>query len=156
MRAYSVRALNHLWNKAAAAVCSSPMPEIERSNQLDRKKNGGKSSVNGRDRERVTGVAPWTALAPSKAAEQMVVRGGGKSERMKAAIFSGKGMAMARIAGGGGEMSGTGFLIHRNLLLTTHVNLPSVAAAEAAEIRLQSGVAASLFPHRFGFPFKYA
>lgn len=63
---------------------------------------------------------------------------------MKASIFSGKGPAMARIGA-----SGTGFLIHRNLLLTTHVNLPSVAAAESAEIRLQNGVAASLFPHRF-------
>ncbi|XP_057513051.1 uncharacterized protein LOC130795097 [Actinidia eriantha] len=74
--------------------------------------------------------------------------GGGKSERTKAAIFSGKGSAMARISGGGG-MFGTGFLIHRNLMLTTHVNLPSVAAAEGAEILLQNGVAASLFPHRF-------
>lgn len=72
--------------------------------------------------------------------------GGGKSERMKASIFSGKGPAMARIG-----VSGTGFLIHRNLLLTTHVNLPSVASAEAAEIRLQNGVAASLFPHRLAF-----
>ncbi|KAL0389210.1 UNVERIFIED_CONTAM: hypothetical protein Scaly_0278100 [Sesamum calycinum] len=51
---------------------------------------------------------------------------------------------MARINGGG-----TGFLIHRNLLLTTHANLPSVAAAEAAEIRLHNGLSASLFPHRF-------
>ena len=76
--------------------------------------------------------------------------GGGKSERMKAAIFSGKGPAMT-IVSGGGTMSGTGFLIHWNLLLTTHVNLPSVAAAEAAEIRLQSGVAATLSPHRLGF-----
>ncbi|KAH7839071.1 hypothetical protein Vadar_034518 [Vaccinium darrowii] len=74
--------------------------------------------------------------------------GGGKSERMKAAIFSGKGPAMVRIAGAGG-VSSTGFLIHRNLLLTSHVNLPSVAAAEEVEIRLQNGVAASLFPHRF-------
>ncbi|XP_073146623.1 uncharacterized protein [Henckelia pumila] len=70
--------------------------------------------------------------------------GGGKSERMKAAIFSGKAMAMARIHDGG-----TGFLIHRNLLLTTHANIPSVAAAETADIRLQNGLAASLFPHRF-------
>ncbi|KAF3627696.1 hypothetical protein FXO38_05521 [Capsicum annuum] len=70
--------------------------------------------------------------------------GGGKSEKMKATIFSGKGPAMAHRA-----VSGTGFLIHRNLLLTTHVVLPSVAAAEAAEIRLQNGVAARLFPHRF-------
>ncbi|KAG8388831.1 hypothetical protein BUALT_Bualt02G0165900 [Buddleja alternifolia] len=70
--------------------------------------------------------------------------GGGKSERMKAAIFSGKAPAMAKINGGG-----TGFLIHRNLLLTTHANLPSVAASEAAEIRLHNGLSASLFPHRF-------
>lgn len=69
--------------------------------------------------------------------------GGGKSERMKASIFSIKGPAMVHISG-----SGTGFLIHRNLLLTTHVILPSVAAAEAAEIRLKNGVAAVLFPHR--------
>ncbi|CAI9107394.1 OLC1v1006739C1 [Oldenlandia corymbosa var. corymbosa] len=70
--------------------------------------------------------------------------GGGKSERMKAAIFSGKGNSMARIGA-----AGTGFLIHRNLLLTTHANLPSVSSAETAEIRLQNGVAARLFPHRF-------
>lgn len=70
--------------------------------------------------------------------------GGGKSERMKAAIFSGKAPAMARIKDGG-----TGFLIHRNLLLTTHANLPSVTAAEAAEIRLHNGLCAGLFPHRF-------
>lgn len=70
--------------------------------------------------------------------------GGGKSERMKASIFSIKGPAMVHISG-----SGTGFLIHRNLVLTTHVILPSVAAAEAAEIRLKNGVAAVLFPHRF-------
>ncbi|KAL3828974.1 hypothetical protein ACJIZ3_017776 [Penstemon smallii] len=69
--------------------------------------------------------------------------GGAKSEKMKAAIFSGKAPSMARISGGG-----TGFLIHRNLLLTTHANLPSVAAAEAAEIRLHNGLSAILFPHR--------
>lgn len=74
--------------------------------------------------------------------------GGGKSERTKASIFSGKGPAMARISTDG-LLSGTGFLIHRNLLLTTHAIIPSVAAAEAAEIRLQNGVGASLFPHRF-------
>ncbi|KAI3806162.1 hypothetical protein L1987_22056 [Smallanthus sonchifolius] len=50
---------------------------------------------------------------------------------------------MARIS------TGTGFLIHRNLLLTTHAILPSVAAAEAAEIQLQNGARVSLFPHRF-------
>lgn len=69
--------------------------------------------------------------------------GGGKSERMKAGIFSGKSPSMARIGGGG-----TGFLIHRNLLLTTHANLPSVAAAEAAEICLHNGFSGTLFPHR--------
>lgn len=45
--------------------------------------------------------------------------------------------------------TGTGFLIHRNLLLTTHGKLPSVNAAETAEIRLQNGVPATLVPHRF-------
>ncbi|XP_057964608.1 uncharacterized protein LOC131155460 [Malania oleifera] len=75
--------------------------------------------------------------------------GGGKSERMKAAIYSGKGPAMARISTSGSTGFGTGFLIHRNLLLTTHAVLPSVATTEAAEIRLQDGVAASLNPHRF-------
>ncbi|XP_047943922.1 uncharacterized protein LOC125190621 [Salvia hispanica] len=70
--------------------------------------------------------------------------GGGKSERLKGAIFSGKAPAMARING-----AATGFLIHRNLLLTTHANLPSVTAAEAAEIRLHNGLSATLFPHRF-------
>lgn len=74
--------------------------------------------------------------------------GGGKSERMKASIFSGKAPALARIALGG-SLFGTGFLIHRNLLLTTHANLPSVSAAESSEIRLQNGVGACLFPHRF-------
>ncbi|GAV70726.1 hypothetical protein CFOL_v3_14224 [Cephalotus follicularis] len=72
-------------------------------------------------------------------------KGVSRSERMKAGIFTGKGPAMARISG----ISGAGFLIHRNLLLTTHVNIPSVAAAENSEIRLQNGVAATLFPHRF-------
>ncbi|KDP26357.1 hypothetical protein JCGZ_17515 [Jatropha curcas] len=76
-------------------------------------------------------------------------KGVGKSERMKAAIFSGKGSAMATISCAGNGTSGTGFLIHRNLLLTAHVNIPSVTAAESAEIRLQNGVAACLVPHRF-------
>ncbi|KVH94251.1 uncharacterized protein LOC112518563 [Cynara cardunculus var. scolymus] len=67
----------------------------------------------------------------------------GKSEKTKSAIFSGKGPSMARIS------TGTGFLIHRNLLLTTHAILPSVAAAEAAEIQLQNGAGACLFPNRF-------
>ncbi|PRQ25480.1 putative peptidase S1, PA clan [Rosa chinensis] len=76
-------------------------------------------------------------------------KGVSKSEKMKAAIFSGKAPALAWISGAGNGISGTGFLIHRSLLLTTHVNLPSVAAAESSEIRLQNGVAASLVPHRF-------
>ena len=86
--------------------------------------------------------------------------GGGKSERLKAAIFSSKSSAIAKLSipsaysasgrsvGGNVEASGTGFLIHKNLLLTTHVNLPSVNAAESAEIRLQNGVPATLVPHR--------
>ncbi|KAM0028436.1 hypothetical protein Hdeb2414_s0019g00551711 [Helianthus debilis subsp. tardiflorus] len=67
-----------------------------------------------------------------------------KSEKTKSAIFSGKAPSMARIG------TGTAFLIHRNLLLTTHAILPSVAAAHAAEIRLHDGARASLFPHRYG------
>ena len=70
-------------------------------------------------------------------------KGVGKSERMKATIFTNKASAMARIS------DGTGFLIHRNLLLTTHANLPSVTSAESSEIRLQNGVAATLVPHRY-------
>lgn len=76
-------------------------------------------------------------------------KGASKAERMKAAIFSGKSLAMARISVAANGVPGTGFLIHRNLLLTTHVNLPSAAAAETAEIRLQNGVSATLAPHRF-------
>jgi hypothetical protein len=76
-------------------------------------------------------------------------KGASKSEKMKAAIFSSKAPALAWISGAGNGISGTGFLIHRNLLLTTHVNLPSVAAAESSEIRLQNGVAATLVPHRY-------
>ncbi|ONK56213.1 uncharacterized protein A4U43_C10F5290 [Asparagus officinalis] len=45
--------------------------------------------------------------------------GGGKSERVQGGIFSGKSPAMASISGGG-----TGFLIHRSLLLTTHAKIP--------------------------------
>lgn len=84
--------------------------------------------------------------------------GGGKSERLKAAIFNTKSSAMAKLSSSsvssasasssGGEASGTGVLIHRNLLLTTHVNLPSVSVAESAEIRLHNGVPATLMPHR--------
>ncbi|KAE8703968.1 oleoyl-acyl carrier protein thioesterase 1 [Hibiscus syriacus] len=81
-------------------------------------------------------------------------KGVSKSERMKGAIFSSKALAMARITGASADgIPVTGFLIHRNLLLTTHVNLPSVAAAESSEIRLQNGVAATLVPHRQVLPF---
>ncbi|CAN8260177.1 unnamed protein product [Cochlearia groenlandica] len=78
-------------------------------------------------------------------------KGVGKTEKMKSSIFSGKSPAMARISvsGPNGVTSGTGFLIHRNLLLTTHINLPSISAAETAVVRLHNGVAAALFPHRF-------
>ncbi|KAJ0972487.1 hypothetical protein J5N97_020446 [Dioscorea zingiberensis] len=76
--------------------------------------------------------------------------GGGRSERVKGSIFSGKGPALAAISSGLGCGGGTGFLIHRGLLLTTHANIPTLAAAEAAEIRLHHGrVGARLVPHRF-------
>ncbi|XP_054783421.1 uncharacterized protein LOC129290618 [Prosopis cineraria] len=76
-------------------------------------------------------------------------KGVSKSERMKAAIFSGKAQAIATISTAADGISAAGFLIHRNLLLTTHANLPSVAAAESSEIRLQNGVGSTLVPHRF-------
>ncbi|KAL5702991.1 hypothetical protein ACHQM5_028138 [Ranunculus cassubicifolius] len=69
--------------------------------------------------------------------------GGGKSERMKGSIFTNKSSAMASVCGG------TGFLIHRSLLLTTHVNLPNVNSAETTEIHLQDSLPAKLVPHRF-------
>ena len=73
---------------------------------------------------------------------------GGRSERVKAAIFSARSPALAEVNGLGSE-SGSGLLIHRNLLLTTHGNLPSAAAAEDAEARLGHGrLVARLEPHR--------
>jgi hypothetical protein len=70
-----------------------------------------------------------------------------RSERLKAAIFSAKFAAVAAV--GGGQGRGSGLLIHRNLLLTTHGNLPSAAAAEDAEALLDHGrLAARLEPHR--------
>ncbi|CAD5172139.1 unnamed protein product [Musa acuminata subsp. malaccensis] len=79
--------------------------------------------------------------------------GGGRSERVKGGIFCSKGPALAAIyaaGGGSGGGVGTGFLIHRNLLLTTHANLPSAAATEAAEIRLcHDRLPARLAPQRF-------
>nr|XP_043636880.1 uncharacterized protein LOC122607875 [Erigeron canadensis] len=70
-----------------------------------------------------------------------------KSEKTKSSIFSGKAPSMVRISSGTGV--GTGSLIHKNLLLTTHTVLPSLSAAEAADIHLQNGAVASLSPHRF-------
>ncbi|WOL16136.1 hypothetical protein Cni_G24918 [Canna indica] len=77
--------------------------------------------------------------------------GGGRSERVKGGIFCSKGPALATISTArGGCGVGTGFLIHRSLLLTTHANLPSAAAAETAEIRLCHGrLPARLTPQRF-------
>ncbi|GJM92077.1 hypothetical protein PR202_ga08505 [Eleusine coracana subsp. coracana] len=73
--------------------------------------------------------------------------GDARSERLKAAIFSAKSAAVAAVSGQG---QGSGLLIHRNLLLTTHGNLPSAAAAEDAEALLGHGrLAARLEPHRF-------
>ncbi|GJT85481.1 trypsin-like cysteine/serine peptidase domain-containing protein [Tanacetum coccineum] len=66
-----------------------------------------------------------------------------KSEKTKCSILSVKGLSMARVS------NGSGFLIHRNLLLTSHAVLPSLAAAQAAEIHLQNGAAALLVPNRF-------
>ncbi|XP_074282798.1 uncharacterized protein LOC141607344 [Silene latifolia] len=81
--------------------------------------------------------------------------GGGKSERLKASIFSSKSSTMVKLSSSSsnstfnGQGFGTGFLIHKNLLLTTHANLASVNAAELAEIQLHNGVPATLVPHRF-------
>ncbi|KAG0480926.1 hypothetical protein HPP92_011784 [Vanilla planifolia] len=83
--------------------------------------------------------------------------GGGRSERLKGSIFTGKGPAMASIFSGScsrGQgmcnLQGAGFLIHRNLLLTTHGTLPSAMAAESAEIQLNHGrLPARLTPSRF-------
>jgi len=73
---------------------------------------------------------------------------GGRSERVKAAIISARSPALAEVNGLGSD-SGSGLLIHRNLLLTTHGNLPSAAAAEDAEARLGHGrLVARLEPHR--------
>ncbi|GMJ00866.1 hypothetical protein like AT3G07210 [Hibiscus trionum] len=79
-----------------------------------------------------------------------------KSKRMKGTIFSSKAPAMARIMGvsmiritgaSGDGIPVIGFLIHGNLLLITHVNLPSIAAVESSEIQIQNGVATTLVPH---------
>ncbi|GMJ15429.1 hypothetical protein like AT3G07210 [Hibiscus trionum] len=84
-------------------------------------------------------------------------KGVSKSKRMKGTIFSSKAPAMARIMGAsmtritgasGDGIPVTRFLIHGNLLLTTHVNLPPIAAAESSEIQIQNGITATLVPHR--------
>ncbi|KAG6483162.1 uncharacterized protein LOC122013950 [Zingiber officinale] len=79
----------------------------------------------------------------------------GGGSRIKDGIFASKGPALAAISvgggsRGGGSVRGTGFLIHRNLLLTTHANLPNAAAAEVAEVSLCHGrLPARLVPQRF-------
>ncbi|KAM7264996.1 hypothetical protein ACFE04_002679 [Oxalis oulophora] len=74
-------------------------------------------------------------------------KGVSKSDKLKASIFNTKSSALASISS---STIATAFLIHRNLLLTTHVNIPSVSAAvDISEIRLHNGLTASLFPHRF-------
>jgi hypothetical protein len=73
---------------------------------------------------------------------------GGRSERVKAAIFSARASALAAVRAQG-RHHGSGLLIHRNLLLTTHGNLPSAAAAEDADALLGQGrLVARLEPHR--------
>lgn len=75
--------------------------------------------------------------------------GGGRTERLMGSLLSCKGPAMASISSGAGRGDGTGFLIHPNLLLTTHGTLASVAAAEDVEIQLNQGrFPARLVPYR--------
>jgi hypothetical protein len=74
-------------------------------------------------------------------------------DKVKATIFSGKGAAFATLfslpTSGSGSTVGTGFLIHRNLLLTNHSNLPSVTVAESTIVRIGFGrVSARLVPQR--------
>ncbi|KAG8087857.1 hypothetical protein GUJ93_ZPchr0010g9891 [Zizania palustris] len=80
--------------------------------------------------------------------------GGAKLERIKSSILAAKGAAVAAVSfpggGEGGGRGGSGFLIHRGLLLTTHGTIPSAAAAGAAEVRLSRGrLQARLVPQRF-------
>uniref|UniRef100_A0A0A9DFA6 Uncharacterized protein n=1 Tax=Arundo donax TaxID=35708 RepID=A0A0A9DFA6_ARUDO len=85
--------------------------------------------------------------------------GGAKLERIKSTLLAAKGAAVAAVSfpsGGGGSgggargKCGSGFLIHRGLLLTTHGTIPSAAAAGAAEVRLSNGrLLARLVPQRF-------
>ncbi|XP_062195107.1 uncharacterized protein LOC133898433 [Phragmites australis] len=87
--------------------------------------------------------------------------GGAKLERIKSTLLAAKGAAVATVSfpgagcggsggGGTGGKAGSGFLIHRGLLLTTHGTIPSAAAAGAAEVRLSHGrLLARLVPQRF-------
>ncbi|KAK9726570.1 hypothetical protein RND81_05G224100 [Saponaria officinalis] len=87
--------------------------------------------------------------------------GGGKSEKLKASIFCNKSSSMVKLSSSSsssssstsgafsGEVYGTGIIIHKNLLLTTHSNIASVNAAECTVIQLHNGVSATLLPHRF-------
>ncbi|KAK9944768.1 hypothetical protein M0R45_010318 [Rubus argutus] len=79
-------------------------------------------------------------------------KGVSKSEKMKAAIFSSKAPALAWISGAGNGISGTGFLIHRNLLLTTHVNLPSVQLPRAPRSGCKTALQQLSFPTDFSSP----
>ncbi|KAL6900740.1 hypothetical protein ACP4OV_005416 [Aristida adscensionis] len=78
--------------------------------------------------------------------------GGAKLERIKSSLLAAKGAAVAAVSfpSGGGGKGGSGFLIHRGLLLTTHGTIPSVTSAGAAEVRLSRGrILARLVPQRF-------
>ncbi|KAK3122218.1 hypothetical protein QOZ80_8BG0666710 [Eleusine coracana subsp. coracana] len=78
--------------------------------------------------------------------------GGAKLERIKSSLLAAKGAAVAAVSfpNGGGGKGGSGFLIHRALLLTTHGTIPSTSAASAAEVRLSRGrLLARLVPRRF-------
>ncbi|KAK3124003.1 hypothetical protein QOZ80_8AG0639170 [Eleusine coracana subsp. coracana] len=78
--------------------------------------------------------------------------GGAKLERIKSSLLAAKGAAVAAVSfpNEGGGKGGSGFLIHRALLLTTHGTIPSASAASAAEVRLSRGrLLARLVPQRF-------
>ncbi|RLM60563.1 uncharacterized protein C2845_PM14G18910 [Panicum miliaceum] len=92
------------------------------------------------------------------ASEWCFCSGGDKLERIKSRLLAAKGAAVAAVSfpsgdgrggGGAGSKGGSGFLIDRGLLLTTHGTIPSAAAAGAADVRLSHGrLLARLVPHR--------